>query len=312
MADVNHAPLPASSHRRLHPPRSSTVNMRCLRTPDHHFLHLHDYPFAPNYSFIDDGDGGRLRVHYVDEGPRDAGEVVLLMHGEPTWSYLYRKMIPILVRAGHRVVAPDLVGFGKSDKPSETRDYTYARHVNWMSQLIFSSLDLRRVTLFGQDWGGLIGLRLLAQQPQRFSRVVVSNTGLPTGDRPPPDAFMKWRSYSQNAKDFPVGTIISGGCASELSAAAAAAYDAPFPDDRRNPPPTPHAHAQQRTHLSPHAAAATKPVPAYSPHSSQYRPQTPPLPTTSRHGCSCGSCTRPLSAVSATVIPSPAAAPSRS
>ena len=207
-----------------------------------------------------------------------------------------------------------------------------------MSQLLFSHLQLQRITLFGQDWGGLIGLRLLAQQPQRFARVVVSNTGLPTGEHPPSDAFMKWRNYSQNAKDFPVGRIISGGCASQLSDAAIAAYDAPFPDDRRPSPPHPApAHAQQctvhlphcrsftaaatRQLLQPHscsnriacshAAAATKPPPASSPLSSPCRPPTPPPPTTLQLGCSCGSCTCPRSAASATATPSPAEAQSR-
>ena len=204
--------------------------MKSLRTPDDRFANLADYPFAPNYVEISDLDGGKLRVHYLDEGPRD-GDIVLLMHGEPSWSYLYRKMIPILVAAGHRVIAPDLVGFGKSDKPTEMTDYSYSRHVQWMAELLFDHLTIRKTTFFGQDWGGLVGLRLVAAEPERFSRIVVSNTGLPTGEHPPTDAFIAWRDFSQNSKVFPIGTIVNGGSATDLSEATVAAYDAPFPDD---------------------------------------------------------------------------------
>ena len=154
--------------------------MKTLRTPDDRFADLPDYPFTPHYVDIDDQDGGTLRVHYLDEGPAD-GPVVLLMHGEPSWSYLYRKMIPLLTDAGLRVIAPDLVGFGKSDKPAEKSDYTYARHVAWMQEAIVDHLDLRDATFFGQDWGGLVGLRLVAANPDRFARVVIGNTGLPNG-----------------------------------------------------------------------------------------------------------------------------------
>jgi len=138
--------------------------MKALRTPDERFTAIADYPFTSHYAEIDDLEGGKLRVHYLDEGPRD-GNVVLLMHGEPSWSYLYRKMIPVLVAAGHRVIAPDLIGFGKSDKPTEMADYSYARHVQWMAELLFDHLSIRKATFFGQDWGGLIGLRLLQQNP---------------------------------------------------------------------------------------------------------------------------------------------------
>lgn len=201
--------------------------MKILRTPDERFSNLPDYPFAPKYLEV---GADRLRVHYIDEGPRDAAPV-LLLHGEPTWSYLYRKMIPPLVAAGHRVVAPDLVGFGKSDKPSEQRDYTYARHVAWMAEALFDGLRLRGITLFGQDWGGLIGLRLLAAEPERFARVVMSNTGLPTGERPLSKAFMAWQKFSQTAPEFPIGALVNGGSLTTLSEAEIAAYDAPFPDD---------------------------------------------------------------------------------
>ena len=145
--------------------------MKVVRTPDERFEKLPGYDFAPHFAEVPDGEGGQLRIHCVDEGPRDA-DPILLIHGQPTWSYLYRKMIPILVDAGQRVVAPDLVGFGRSDKPTERSDYTYARHVQWMSAWL-EALDLKRVTLFCQDWGGLIGLRLVAAYPERFARVVV-------------------------------------------------------------------------------------------------------------------------------------------
>jgi haloalkane dehalogenase len=204
--------------------------MQVLRTPDERFANLPDFPFEPHYAEIDDGEGGVLRVHCLDEGPRDAAPV-LLLHGEPSWSYLYRHMVPPLVAAGHRVIVPDQVGFGRSDKPSEQGDYSYARHVAWMSSLIFGALDLADITFFGQDWGGLIGLRLVAAQPDRFARVAVGNTGLPTGDRPPSDAFLAWQEFSQTAPVFPIGAIINGGTVTELSAEVIAAYDAPYPDD---------------------------------------------------------------------------------
>ena len=204
--------------------------MRVLRTPDRSFTGLPGVPFEPNYVEVADGDGGRLRVHYLDHGPED-GEVALLLHGEPSWSFLYRKMIPPLAAAGLRCVAPDLVGFGRSDKPTERHDYSYARHVEWMREALFDRLDLREITLVGQDWGGLVGLRLLAEHPDRFSRVVVANTGLPTGDRPPSDAFLAWQRYSQETPVFHVGRIVAGGCRTELAPEVVAAYDAPFPGD---------------------------------------------------------------------------------
>ena len=197
--------------------------MEVLRTPDACFAALPDFPYSPHY--VDVG----VRVHYIDEGPRDAAPV-LLLHGEPSWSFLYRHMIPALVRAGHRVVAPDLVGFGRSDKPANREDHTYARHVQWMREAI-SRLDLRDITLLGQDWGGLIGLRLVAADGDRFARVVAANTGLPTGDHPMPEAFHRWQRFSQDVPVFAVGNIVSGGCLRDLSDAEVAAYDAPFPDD---------------------------------------------------------------------------------
>ena len=207
--------------------------MQPLRTPDDRFAELAGYPFEPHYAEIDavpGEDAGTLRVHYLDEGPSDAAPV-LLMHGEPSWSYLYRHMIPPLVAAGHRVIAPDLVGFGRSDKPTEQDDYTYARHVEWMRQLLFDRLDLSDITFFGQDWGGLVGLRLVALDPDRYARVAIGNTGLPTGEGRPSEAFMQWQKFSQESPAFPIGQIVNGGCATDLADDVIAAYDAPFPDD---------------------------------------------------------------------------------
>lgn len=208
--------------------------MQILRTPDDRFADLPDFPFEPHYADIaavpGDESSGTLRVHYLDEGPRDAAPI-LLMHGEPSWSFLYRHMIPVLVDAGHRVVVPDLVGFGRSDKPAETTDYTYARHVAWMSELLFGHLDLAGATFFGQDWGGLVGLRLVAAAPERFDRVVVGNTGLPVGDGKLSEAFLKWQQFSRESPVFPIGGIVNGGCTTDLAPEVIAAYDAPFPDD---------------------------------------------------------------------------------
>jgi haloalkane dehalogenase len=204
--------------------------MEAVRTPDSRFENLPGFPFAPNYVDVDAGDGSKLRVHYLDEGPRD-GAVALLMHGEPSWCYLYRKMIPVLVDAGLRCIAPDLIGFGRSDKPVARDAYTYERHVAWMRETLFDHLNLNDITLVGQDWGGLIGLRLVGEHVDRFARVVAANTFLPTGDTPPGDAFLAWQNFSQTVEEFPVGNIVNRGCQSDLSAEVIAAYDAPFPDD---------------------------------------------------------------------------------
>jgi len=203
--------------------------MRALRTPDDRFENLPGWTFAPRYTEVPDGEGGTLRVHHVDEGPASANPV-LCMHGEPSWAYLYRKMIPVFTGAGYRAVAPDLVGFGRSDKPTELDDYTYQRHVDWMTAWL-DAVDLQHATLVCQDWGALIGLRLLAENPDRFDRVVVANGFLPTGDAAPGEAFLRWREYSQTTPNFHVGGIIKGGCRTELSEDVIAAYDAPFPDD---------------------------------------------------------------------------------
>jgi haloalkane dehalogenase len=204
--------------------------MECLRTDDGCFANLPDYNFGAHYLMVDDSEGGQLRVHYLDEGPRDA-EPILLLHGEPTWSFLYRKMIPILVQAGHRVIAPDLVGFGRSDKPSKRSDYTYQRHVDWMTSLVLQ-LKLTNIMLVCQDWGGLIGLRLAAEDTQRYRGIVAANTMLPTGDHEPGEAFKQWQTFSQDVELFPTGNLINSACVSTLSADVIAAYDAPFPQEK--------------------------------------------------------------------------------
>ena len=203
--------------------------MKILRTPEERFKDMPDYPFEPHYVEVPDGEGGSLRIHYVDENPQGS-EPILLLHGEPSWSFLYRKMIPIFVEAGYRAVVPDLVGFGRSDKPADRNDYTYQRHVDWM-QAWLDRVGLDGITLFGQDWGGLIGLRLVAENPARFARVVVANTGLPTGEGPISEAFLNWRKFSQESPEFDVGAILSMGSQNTLSEEVLAAYNAPFPDD---------------------------------------------------------------------------------
>jgi haloalkane dehalogenase len=204
--------------------------MKVLRTPDARFTDVADFPFDPRYLTVQADDGTALRLGYIDEGPRSAAPV-LLLHGEPSWSYLYRSMIPPLLAAGLRVIAPDLIGFGRSDKPAERQAYTYAAHVAWM-QAFLGQLALERITLFCQDWGGLIGLRLVAATPARFARVVAANTALPTGDQPMPEPFRKWREYSQRAAPFDAGLIVHRGTCRGIGDAARGAYNAPFPDER--------------------------------------------------------------------------------
>ena len=234
--------------------------MDTIRTPDSQFDGLPGYPFSPNYCTVDDGEGHELRMHYLDEGPRD-GQVVLCMHGQPVWSYLYRKMIPLFVERGYRVIAPDLIGFGKSDKPTKTDDYTYARHVGWMTSLV-KALDLKDVTFVGQDWGGLIGLRVVAENEDRFARVCIANTGLPDGAGVPMEmapkmhayyesikvptaeelpvhfientdgmGFLHWVKFAAEAKDFAVSTLVQGSSTGDMKADVAAAYGAPFPGE---------------------------------------------------------------------------------
>ncbi len=203
--------------------------MKSLRTPDERFAGLPDWPFEPKYLEVADGDGGSLRMHYVEEGPAAAAPV-LLLHGEPSWAYLYRKMIPPIAEAGHRVIAPDLIGFGRSDKPSEKSDYTYQRHVDWMTEFV-TRLDLRDITYFGQDWGALVGLRVAAENEGRFSRIVIGNGFLPTGDQGANEAFLRWQKFSQESPKFEAGWIVQGATVTQLSEDIVAAYDAPFPDE---------------------------------------------------------------------------------
>ena len=192
------------------------------RTPDDRFDDLPDFPFAENFVDVD-----AMRMHYIDEGPGDA-EPVLMLHGEPSWSYLYRHMIPPIADAQLRAIAPDLIGFGKSDKLLRRSDYTYERHVAWVRQFI-EALDLDRITLVCQDWGSLIGLRVAAENERRFARIVLANGGLPDGSQQMPRAFRVWRAFAKWSPWFPVGRIIQSGTLATLSDAVVAAYDAPFP-----------------------------------------------------------------------------------
>lgn len=204
--------------------------MTVLRTPDCRFEHLPGYPFQPHYVEVPGITvHGSLRMHYLEEGSGDA-PVVLLLHGEPSWSYLYRHMIWPLAAAGFRVLAPDLIGFGRSDKPTRFRHYSYQSHVEWMRSWL-QALDLQQITMVCQDWGGLIGLRLLAEIPWRFARVVAANTGLPTGNHPPSTEFTDWCAYARDVPEFPTGAIVARGCARLLPYEVQAAYDAPFPDE---------------------------------------------------------------------------------
>jgi haloalkane dehalogenase len=193
-----------------------------LRTPEAAFDGLPDWPVAARYAEVGDG----IRMAYVDEGD---GPVVVLLHGEPSWSYLYRHMIGPLAAAGFRVIAPDLVGFGRSDKPAQVADHTYARHVAWTRELLLDRLGLEDITLFCQDWGGLIGLRIVAAAPERFARVVAANTGLPDGEHRLGEAWWRFHDYVQRTPDLPVGFLVQGGVTRTLSDAEVAAYEAPFP-----------------------------------------------------------------------------------
>lgn len=204
--------------------------MEILRTPDDRFSDLPDFDHPARYAEVPDGEGGVLRMSYVEAGPAD-GPVALLLHGEPTWSFLYRHVIAELAGAGVRCIAPDMVGFGRSDKPASIRDHSYARHVEWMRALVLDVLDLRDITLVGQDWGGLIGLRLVAEHPDRFARVVAANTGLPTGDHGMPEIWWQFRRAVETAEVLDIGRLVASGCVRPLDDAVRAAYDAPFPSE---------------------------------------------------------------------------------
>jgi len=198
--------------------------MKVLRTAEDRFADLPDFGYPPRYADVDG-----LRLAYVETGPAD-GEPVLLLHGEPSWSFLYRTVMPVLAEAGLRAIAADLAGFGRSDKPAEIGDHSFARHVEWMRGLAFGRLDLRGLTLVGQDWGGLIGLRLVAENPDRFARVVAANTGLPTGDQPMPDVWLRFREVVRTAPALSVSRLVQSGCQTRLTPEILAAYEAPFPD----------------------------------------------------------------------------------
>jgi haloalkane dehalogenase len=198
--------------------------MKALRTPEERFANLPDFPYQPKYAEL-----GGLRLAYVQAGPAD-GEPVLLLHGEPSWSFLYRKVMPVLADAGLRAIAADLIGFGRSDKPAAVEDHSYARHVEWIRAFAFDQLHLDNLTLVGQDWGGLIGLRLVAEHPGRFARVVAANTGLPTGDQPMPDVWLRFREVVRTAPRLSVARLVQSGCQTALPPEVLAAYEAPFPD----------------------------------------------------------------------------------
>jgi haloalkane dehalogenase len=210
--------------------------MDTYRTPDDRFEHLPDFPWSPSYADVPDGEGGTLRVAYVDAGPAD-GPVAVLLHGEPSWSFLYRHVIRVLTEAGIRCVAPDMVGFGRSDKPLDPAAHTYARHLEWMQTLLFEHLRLREITMVGQDWGGLLGLRLVAEHPDRFARVVAANTGLPTGDFEMPEIWWMFHDVVVKADVLDISRLVAAGCVRGLADDARAAYDAPFPTEESKAAP---------------------------------------------------------------------------
>jgi haloalkane dehalogenase len=198
--------------------------MKLLSTPEERFENLPDFPYEPHFNEVDG-----INIHYLDEGTNQT-EVILLMHGEPSWCFLYRHMIPILVKGGYRILAPDLVGFGRSDKPTEQADHSYKKHVEWMTKWL-KLLDITNITLFCQDWGSLIGLRVAIENQERFKRIVLSNGGLPTGEQRMTEAFSNWREFSRTTTKFYVGRIIQGATTTKLSRDILKAYEAPFPDD---------------------------------------------------------------------------------
>jgi haloalkane dehalogenase len=200
--------------------------MRVLRTPEERFVDLPDFAYEPRYATV----AGGLRMAYVQAGPAD-GRPVMLLHGEPTWSFLYRRIIPILARTGVRVIAPDLIGFGRSDKPADVEAHTYAGHVEWVRSFAFDALDLTGVTVVGHDWGGLIGLRMATEHPDRIAALVATNTGLPTGDQEMPEVWLRFREAVRTAPVLDVPRMVRSGCRTTPAPEVLAAYDAPFPDE---------------------------------------------------------------------------------
>jgi haloalkane dehalogenase len=225
--------------------------MKVLRTPEERFANLPDFPYQPRYAEL-----GGLRLAYVEAGPAD-GEPVLLLHGEPSWSFLYRTVMPVLADAGLRAIAADLIGFGRSDKPAAIEDHSYQRHVEWIRAFAFDWLNLTNLTLVGQDWGGLIGLRLVAEHPDRFARVVAANTGLPTGDQPMPDVWLRFREVVRTAPRLDVSRLVQSGCQSTLPPQVLDAYEAPFPDG-----PVPKAQYMAAVRAMPNLVPATPDNPA--------------------------------------------------
>jgi len=196
-----------------------------LKTPEERFESLEDYQFKTNFIKISE----QLSMHYVDEGSKSL-PVVLLLHGEPSWSYTYRNIIPSLTKSGYRVIAPDLIGFGKSDKPIKTSVHTYNNHTQWLKSFI-SKLNLKNINLFAHDWGGMIAFRVIAQEPEWFSKIIISNAFLFTGEESFPDSFIQWQQYSQNTESFDAGTIMDWGSYTKLGNSIKYAYSAPFPSE---------------------------------------------------------------------------------
>jgi haloalkane dehalogenase len=203
--------------------------MNIIRTPDDRFENLPGFPFQPHFLEIADTGFGSLRMHYLDEGPAD-GATMLLLHGQGCWSYIYRSMIPQLVEAGYRVIAPDYIGFGRSDKLPSTEDYTFEKHVAWLTAFL-AQMKLSRVTAYLFDWGGFFGLRVAAEHPEFFDRIVLSNTNLPTGDSEGAKWFIDWRARQFALPEFPQGDMVDDGAHFKLTPETIAAFDAPYPDE---------------------------------------------------------------------------------
>ena len=203
--------------------------MTVIRTPDACFENLPNYDFKPHYLEVPDEKFGRLRMHYLDEGPAD-GQIILLMHGQGCWSYIFRYMIPVLVGGGYRIIAPDYIGFGRSDKLPSTEDYSFQKHIDWLTAF-FRGMQLEGITAYLFDWGGFFGMRIAAEHPEIFGRIALSNTQLPTGDSPGRDWFINWRAEQFALPEFPQGEMVNSGVKNKLSAETIAAFDAPYIDE---------------------------------------------------------------------------------